>query len=112
MDQINEQKQLVRDYQLWDYLGCDLYGNWTLEDYIEYIKDEIMEEGWEGIESRRIGCYDCRKETYYLYKTRLETDEELAFRIQDEKKKREAQIKKENRERRAYEKLKKKYENT
>lgn len=114
MDQINEQKQLIREYELWDYLGTDLYNHFTLEDYIEYIKTVLIEEeGWEGIEAKDInrGCKECWYSQYYLYKTRLETDEELKFRVQNEQKKLKAKLKKEERERKAYEKLKKKYEN-
>lgn len=115
MNQINEQKQLIREYEPWEYLGTDLYDDFTLEDYIEYIKTVLIEEeGWEGIEAKDMNteyCEKCWYRKYYLYKTRLETDEELRLRVQKEQKELKAKLKKEERERKAYERLKKKYEN-
>jgi hypothetical protein len=78
------------------------YGDFdgTLEDIISSLQAEL-DAGWAGLESEY--DYDNQKE-YYLYKERLETDEEYNLRMSEE------QSWKEHR-RKQYEQLKKEFEN-
>jgi hypothetical protein len=67
-------------------------------DYIISVLQKCKEDGWEGID---YDYYDGEKE-YYVYKTRLETDEEYEKRMELEEQR------KENR-RIQYEQLKKEF---
>jgi hypothetical protein len=95
-------KQLIREYDCGTFVtGYDQ----TLREYIEYI-EELIEEGWEGIEIK----HDYYNEYPCLYKTRYETDAECKARLEQEEKDRMKKIKAEERKRRQYEKLKKEFE--
>jgi len=95
-------KQLIREYDCGTFVpGYDQ----TLKEYMEYI-EELIEEGWEGIEIKR----DYYNEYPCLYRTRYETDAECKARLEQEERDRMKKIKAEERKRRQYEKLKKEFE--
>ena len=92
---MSTERKKVKDKE---YCWFDFYGK--IDNIISYLQ-ESKEKGWEGIDYE---CdYDNTKQ-YYLYKTRLETDEEYNLRMSEEQSWKEYR-------RKQYEQLKKEFEN-
>ena len=81
-----------------------------LEDIITMLQDWKTEGGWEGIKCESIS-YDGAVE-YYLYKHRLETDEEYGSRMKRLQKQKEKEKKEREKRRQQYEALKKEFGDT
>jgi hypothetical protein len=91
---MNTERKKVKDRE---YYWGSFYG--AIDKIISDLQ-KCKEEGWEGIDYEY--DYDNQKE-YYLYKERLETDEEYNLRMSEEKSWKEYR-------RKQYEQLKKEFE--
>lgn len=87
-----------------EYSSSEVYFEGSLESTISMLQDFKNEGKWEGIEIL-YPEYDGRLE-YYLYKYRLENDEEYSKRIKCLEKQEKIQNKEKQHRRELYEKLK------
>lgn len=94
--QVKETKRMQEDFE------------GQLEDIISLLKS-YLRDGWEGIEVENVG-YDGAVE-YYLYKYRLETDQEYKVRMVEKEKQKEREQRAKEKRRLQYEKLKEEFDN-